>query len=151
MLAMSIFVSHSYIYGLVQKRHNSSALAMELRLSCTEPSIYTWYSLYSNTVSLVYWSILIIHLLLNGFAVMRLLFCDADFVLGNNISSAYQNNRSITLYDVLCCAERLMHIPRTILHKTIKLCCNVIHSTRPPEVGEQQGLPEGGLVDHRVK
>ena len=26
--------------GLVQERHNSSALAMELRLSCTYPSIY---------------------------------------------------------------------------------------------------------------
>ena len=28
-----------YIEGLVQKRRNSSALAMELRLSCTNPSI----------------------------------------------------------------------------------------------------------------
>ena len=28
----------SYIDGLVQERRNSSALAMELRLSCTEPS-----------------------------------------------------------------------------------------------------------------
>ena len=27
------------IYGLVQERCNSSALAMELRLSCTNPSI----------------------------------------------------------------------------------------------------------------
>ena len=27
------------IDGLVQERHNSSALAMELRLSCTNPSI----------------------------------------------------------------------------------------------------------------
>ena len=27
-----------YIDGLVQERHNSSALAMELRLSCTKPS-----------------------------------------------------------------------------------------------------------------
>ena len=29
-----------YIYGLVQERRNSSALALELRLSCTNPSIY---------------------------------------------------------------------------------------------------------------
>ena len=29
-----------YINGLVRKRRNSSALAMELRLSCTNPSIY---------------------------------------------------------------------------------------------------------------
>ena len=29
----------SYIDGLVQERRNSSALAMELRLSCTKPSI----------------------------------------------------------------------------------------------------------------
>ena len=29
------------IYGLVQERRNSSALAMELRLSCTKPSIST--------------------------------------------------------------------------------------------------------------
>ena len=29
-----------YIYGVVQERHNSSALAVELRLSCTNPSIY---------------------------------------------------------------------------------------------------------------
>ena len=29
-----------YIHGLVQERCNSGALAMELRLSCTNPSIY---------------------------------------------------------------------------------------------------------------
>ena len=29
-----------YIDGLVQERHNSSALAIELRLSCTNPSIW---------------------------------------------------------------------------------------------------------------
>ena len=29
-----------YIDGSVQERHNSSVLAMELRLSCTDPSIY---------------------------------------------------------------------------------------------------------------
>ena len=32
---------HAYIDGLVQERRNSSALAMVLRLSCTNPSI--WY------------------------------------------------------------------------------------------------------------
>ena len=35
----SIF-SSQYIDGLVQERRYSSALAMELRHSCTEPSIY---------------------------------------------------------------------------------------------------------------
>ena len=29
-----------YVHGLVQERRNTSALAMELRLSCTKPSIY---------------------------------------------------------------------------------------------------------------
>ena len=32
----------AYIDGLVQERRNSSALAMELRLPCTNPSIYSW-------------------------------------------------------------------------------------------------------------
>ena len=32
----------THIDGLVQKRRNSSALAMELRLSCTKPSICLW-------------------------------------------------------------------------------------------------------------
>ena len=32
--------SYLHIDGLVQERRNSSALAMELRLSCTNPSIY---------------------------------------------------------------------------------------------------------------
>ena len=31
---------HVHINGLVQERHNSSALAMELHLSCINPSIY---------------------------------------------------------------------------------------------------------------
>ena len=31
-----------HIDGLVQERRNSSALAMELRLSCTNPSVYRW-------------------------------------------------------------------------------------------------------------
>ena len=30
----------SYFYGLVQERRNSIANALELRLSCTNPSIY---------------------------------------------------------------------------------------------------------------
>ena len=30
----------AHIDGLVQERRNSSALAMELRLSCNDPSIY---------------------------------------------------------------------------------------------------------------
>ena len=30
---------YAYIDGLVQERRNSSALAMELHLSCTDPSI----------------------------------------------------------------------------------------------------------------
>ena len=30
-----------HIYGLVQERRNSSALAMELRLSCINPSTYS--------------------------------------------------------------------------------------------------------------
>ena len=33
-----------HINGLVQERRNSSVLAMELRLSCTKPSIYAWAS-----------------------------------------------------------------------------------------------------------
>ena len=34
------YVGTSHIDGLAQERRNSSALAMELRLSCTNPSIY---------------------------------------------------------------------------------------------------------------
>ena len=34
-------VLDNYIDGLVQKRRNSSALTMELRLSWTKPSIYS--------------------------------------------------------------------------------------------------------------
>ena len=32
-------IDNTYFDGLVQERHNSNALAMELRLSCTNPSI----------------------------------------------------------------------------------------------------------------
>ena len=38
--AMMLTWHHWNIDGLVQERRNSSALAMELRLSCTNPSIY---------------------------------------------------------------------------------------------------------------
>ena len=34
---------HSHLDGLVQERRNSSALAMELCLSCTKPSTQHWY------------------------------------------------------------------------------------------------------------
>ena len=36
---------YEYFNGLVQDCSNSSALAMELRQSCSKPSIYTWQSL----------------------------------------------------------------------------------------------------------
>ena len=39
---MAISFQGSYIYGLVQERCHSSALAMELRLSCTNPLIYVY-------------------------------------------------------------------------------------------------------------
>ena len=38
------------IDGLVQERRNSSALAMELRLSCTNPSKYSQSGLFPGTV-----------------------------------------------------------------------------------------------------
>ena len=37
-----------HIHGLVQERRNSSALAMELRFSCTNPSIYAWHELWNH-------------------------------------------------------------------------------------------------------
>ena len=37
-----LWVQRSCIHGLVRERCNSSALAMELRLSCTNPSTYEW-------------------------------------------------------------------------------------------------------------
>ena len=43
-----------YIDGLVQDRRNSSASAMELRLSCTNPSIYVWWMLYVKYALLLY-------------------------------------------------------------------------------------------------
>ena len=36
---ISLYYMIEYIDGLMQKRRNSSALAMELRLSCINPSI----------------------------------------------------------------------------------------------------------------
>ena len=38
-LKLGVSLCHGYIYGLVLERCNSSALAMELRLSCANPSI----------------------------------------------------------------------------------------------------------------
>ena len=40
MVVLSFELAWYDIDGLVQERRNSSALAMELRLSCTKPSIY---------------------------------------------------------------------------------------------------------------
>ena len=52
------YESHSkHIDGLVQERRNSSALAMELRLACTNPSIYCFaicYALQFYTKQLEY-------------------------------------------------------------------------------------------------
>ena len=42
-----------HIDGFVQERRNSSALAMELRLSCTNPSIYNVYLAVSIVISTV--------------------------------------------------------------------------------------------------
>ena len=39
-----------YIDGLVQERRNSSALAMEFRLSCTNPLIYVPYRIRTKIV-----------------------------------------------------------------------------------------------------
>ena len=46
------FCSLCYIDGLVQERRNSSALAMELRMSCTNPSIYAIYIFILNKLSM---------------------------------------------------------------------------------------------------
>ena len=41
LLANTVYYrSRNHCHGLVQERRNSSALAMELRLSCTKPSIF---------------------------------------------------------------------------------------------------------------
>ena len=45
--------SHNHFDGLVQERRNSIALAMELRLSCTNPSILTHWPLEDSTVILI--------------------------------------------------------------------------------------------------
>ena len=42
------FFEMDNIDGLVQERRNSSALAMELRLSCTNPSIYVTDELFAE-------------------------------------------------------------------------------------------------------
>ena len=53
-------ISYLYVYidGLVQKRRNSSALAMELRLSCTNPLIYISTDLCNSLITPVHqqWS-----------------------------------------------------------------------------------------------
>ena len=38
-LVINLTISNANIDGLVQERRNSSALAMELRLSCINPSV----------------------------------------------------------------------------------------------------------------
>ena len=43
----------SHIDGLVQERRNSSASEMVLRLSCTNPSIYSFISIVSGNQELV--------------------------------------------------------------------------------------------------
>ena len=47
------FVLRTYIDGLMQEKCNPSALAMELRLSCTNLSIY---SLMHNTIEMTWWN-----------------------------------------------------------------------------------------------
>ena len=51
LLKFCIFKYRLYIDGLVQKRRNSSALAMELRLSCTIPSIWFKRKLFQNLLA----------------------------------------------------------------------------------------------------
>ena len=48
-----LLIYHSHIDGLVQERCNSNALAMELLLSCTNPSIY---DTIEHTVQQLQWS-----------------------------------------------------------------------------------------------
>ena len=44
LIQIPLLYSYDYLDSLVQERRNSSALAMELRLSCTKPSIcYDFY------------------------------------------------------------------------------------------------------------
>ena len=42
---MMTLLTEAYIDGLLKERHNSNALAMALRLSCMNPSIYSQASL----------------------------------------------------------------------------------------------------------
>ena len=44
-----------HIRGLVQKRHNSSTLAMELCLSCTNPSIFPLWSIWPHSKWLLWY------------------------------------------------------------------------------------------------
>ena len=43
-LSIRLGLARHYLNGLVQKRRNSIANALELRLSCTNPSTWTLYS-----------------------------------------------------------------------------------------------------------
>ena len=65
----------SYIDGLVQERHNSSTLAMKIRLSCTNPSIYFLASIYFFYISTMY-----IYLSLNSSVASELLILSLDLV-----------------------------------------------------------------------
>ena len=50
----------SYIHGLMQERHNSSVLAMELCISYINPSIWTtcwWWDLELEQILLMIWSV----------------------------------------------------------------------------------------------
>ena len=51
-----VLYNKHYIDGLVHKRRNSSALAMELLLSCTNPSIYIFLYLYFYWYSCFYFN-----------------------------------------------------------------------------------------------
>ena len=52
----NIVYIYIYIDGLVQERRNSRALAMELRLSCIDPSISS-YIMLSNIIICSIWDI----------------------------------------------------------------------------------------------
>ena len=49
----STVVRNPYVNGLVQEKRNSSALAMELRFSCTNPSISILYYNFAFTLELM--------------------------------------------------------------------------------------------------
>ena len=54
------YIGKAHIDGLVQERRNSSALAMELRLSCTNPlisrfTVHDWCKSIANTLDIYIW------------------------------------------------------------------------------------------------